>query len=199
MWGATFFDHPLYNEDNRLPDVFMKELDIIFTRLSKDDLLNRFLKGMTQNQNVAGMLWSRCSKTKFCGARRVRMAVCETNGIFNTGAGSLAEIMDMCGITPGANTIIALRKQDNKRIKVAAKKVWVKYREQRRKQRAKRKAKADQNAYQAGTFGLSSKPDNTKSQRKAKRSQKKPVKKADIPITTAMPAFEVVGVSTKKR
>ena len=33
-----------YNEDNRLPEVFMQQLDPIFTRLSKDDLLNRCLK-----------------------------------------------------------------------------------------------------------------------------------------------------------
>lgn len=50
----------LYNEDNRLPEVFMKELQPIFTRLSNDGLLNRCLQGMTQNQNEAanGMLWA---------------------------------------------------------------------------------------------------------------------------------------------
>ena len=36
-----------YNEDNRLPEVFMGELDSVFTRLSKEDLLNRCLIGMT--------------------------------------------------------------------------------------------------------------------------------------------------------
>ena len=43
----------LYNEDYRLSVVFMAELDPICTRLSKDDLLNRGLKGITQNQNEA--------------------------------------------------------------------------------------------------------------------------------------------------
>ena len=68
----------LYNEDNRLPEVFMAELHPIFQRLSKDDLLNRCLNGKTQNQNEAanGILWSKCPKTKFCGARRVRIAAC---------------------------------------------------------------------------------------------------------------------------
>ena len=95
----------------------MKELDPIFTRLSKDELLSRCLKGMTQNQNEAanGMLWSQCPKIKFCGARRVCIAVCETIGLFNTDAGSLAEVMGMCGITPGANTMKALRQQDKKK------------------------------------------------------------------------------------
>ena len=80
--------------------------------------------------------------------------------------------MGMCGITPGANTMKALRQQDKKRITSAAKKVSAKYRDQRRKQRAQRKAKADQNAYQAGAFSLSSKPDDMKTQKKRKRSQR---------------------------
>ena len=56
----------VYNEDNRLPEVFTQQLDPIFTRLSKDDLLNKYLKGMTQNQNEAanGMLWSKCHNDK---------------------------------------------------------------------------------------------------------------------------------------
>jgi hypothetical protein len=58
----------LYNEDNRLPQVFKKELEPIFTRLSNHDLLTRCLKGMTQNQNEAanGVLWSKCPKTRCC-------------------------------------------------------------------------------------------------------------------------------------
>ena len=87
----------LYSEDNRLPEVFMKELQPTFTRLSNDGLLNRCLQGMTQNQNEAanGMLWSRCPKTRFCGARHVRIAVCETVAVFNTGSGSKAVIMNL--------------------------------------------------------------------------------------------------------
>ena len=102
----------LYSEDNRLPEVFMKELQPTFTRLSNDGLLNRCLQGMTQNQNEAanGMLWSRCPKTRFCGARRVRIAVCETVAVFNTGSGSKAVIMNLCGISrPGIQTMRALR------------------------------------------------------------------------------------------
>ena len=151
----------LYKEGNRLPEVFMKELQPIFTRLSNDGLLNRCLQGMTQNQNEAanGMLWSRCPKTRFCGARRVRIAVCETVAVFNTGSGSKAVVMKLCGISrPGIQTMRALRAQDQDRIKAAAKKVSLKYRERRKKLRAQRNAKEDQNAYRPGGFGLSSKP-----------------------------------------
>ena len=105
----------LYNEDNRLPEVFMAELNLIFMRLSKNDLLERCLKGLTQNQNEAidGLLWSKCPKTKFCGARRVRIAESETVAFFNTGTGSKAVNLELCGVTPGAQTMRAHRKQDD--------------------------------------------------------------------------------------
>ena len=183
-----------YSKDNRLPEVFMEEVEPIFSRLSKDDLLNRCLKGMTQNQNETanGMLWSRCPKTKFCGARRVRIAACETVTLFNTGTGSKAVVMELCGLAPGLNTMRALRLQDSKRIKNAAKKVGLKYREQRRKLRAQRKSKADKTAYQPGGFSLSTEPDiPTKPSKKRKRTAK-------IKIKFVMPTMEVIG-KTKKR
>ena len=199
-WKDKLEKPKTYNEDNRLPDVFMKELDPTFTSLSKDELPSRWLKSMTQNQNKAanGMLWSRCAKTKFCAARRVRISVCETIGLFNTGAGSLAKIMGMCGITLGANTMKELRQQDKKGIVSAACKVSAKYGDQRRKRRAQRKTKADQNAYQAGAFSLSSKPDIT-TQKRRKRSEKNSLKQTDVPITLVIPILEVVGISAKKR
>ena len=40
-WKDKLEKTKTYKEDNRLPDVFMKELDPIFTRLSKDELLSR--------------------------------------------------------------------------------------------------------------------------------------------------------------
>ena len=59
-------------------------------------------------------------KTKFCGARRVRIAACETIAVFNTGAASKAVVMNLCGVTPGVQTMRALRKQDLVRIQTAA-------------------------------------------------------------------------------
>ena len=55
-------------------------------------------------------IFTRLSKTRFCGVRRVRIAVCETVPVFNTGAGSKAAVMYLCGITsPGAQTMKAFR------------------------------------------------------------------------------------------
>ena len=161
FWKEQLDDTVTYDQSNRLPEVFMEELAPIFTRLSQDNLLSRCLKGITQNQNEAinGMLWSKCPKIKFCGARKVTIAVCETIALFNTGAASKAIVMDIFGITPGSNTMKALRLQDQSRIKAASKKVSDKYQKQRQKLRAQKKSKGDKTAYQAGGFSLSSQPD----------------------------------------
>ena len=150
---------------------------------------------MTQNQNEAanGVLWSKCPKTKFCGARRVRIAVCETIAMFNTGAASKAVIMDLCGVTPGAHTMKALRKQDDTRLKTAARQVSAKYRERRQKLRSQRKTKGDKNAYQPGGFDVQAKPVDAKRKRAPKKKKKDNL---EPQITFVMPTVEVVG---KKR
>ena len=57
--------------------------------------------------------------------------------------------------TPGAQTMSALRKQDDARIKNAAKKISEKYRKKRQKLRSEKKDKSDKKSYQPGGFGLS--------------------------------------------
>lgn len=53
---------------------------------------------------------------------RSRIAASETTAAFNKGATSKAVVLDLCGVTPGAQTMSALRKQDHVRIKNAVKK-----------------------------------------------------------------------------
>ena len=153
----------------------MEELDPIFTRLSKDDLRSRCLKGMTRNQNEAvnGQLLSKCSKIRFCGARKVCIAVCKTIMVFHTGAASTAVTMELCQITPGVNTMKAFRQQDRSRIKSTSQKVSRKYQKQRQCLLAQRKSKGDESAYQSGGFGLSSIPD--KCGAKKRKLSKKPL------------------------
>jgi hypothetical protein len=57
---------------------------------------------------------------------------------------SKAVVMDIFGITPGTNTMKALRLQDQSRIKAASKKVSDKYQKQRQKLRAQKKSKGDE-------------------------------------------------------
>ena len=155
-WYKFWKDRTSYKEDNRLPSVFFEELKPIFIRLTNDDLLKRCLQGQTQNRNesVNGQLWSKCPKSKYRGKRRVIIAVCETVGVFNTGAASKANLMKSCGISPGLNMLKALRKEDKERIMSAAHKVSSKYRKRRQEIRSKRKSKADKLSYQPGHLAL---------------------------------------------
>ena len=149
--------------------------------------------------HVNGQLWSKCSKTKFCGAKRVCIAVCETVAVFNTGAASKAVTMVMCGVSPGANTMRALRLQDKTRIKSTTQKITSKYRKQRQNLRAKRKSKGDEASYQPGGFSLSSHPDKSepKKRKGKKRSTEEPhsepavVEKAEVRFV--QPEFEVIA------
>ena len=96
FWHDKFHGSKTYDGANRLPGVFLEELKPIFMRLSDDVLLKRCLLGLTQNQNEAinGVLWANCPKTKFCGARKVELVVCETICKFNTAATSRLSILD---------------------------------------------------------------------------------------------------------
>ena len=107
FWADKHNKNTSYDNSNRLPEIFMKEF------LSDDSLLTRSLQKLTQNQNesVNAQLWSRCSKTTFLGVRRVRIAVCETVAVFNTGATNKAAIINLCGVNPAQNIWKALSDQ----------------------------------------------------------------------------------------
>ena len=125
----------------------------------------------------------------------MRIAACETIAAFNTGAASKAVALDLCGVTPVAQTMKALKKQNYVRIKNAAKKVSEKYRKKRQKLRSEKKDKADKKSYQPGGFALSAKPvQNTKPKRK--RAPKK--KNEQFQIKFVMPTFEVVAKKRQK-
>ena len=77
-WKDRFNGSKTYDDDTRLPTVFQPLLKGLFSRLTEKELLERCLKGLTQNQNesINAMLWKRCPKTNFCGKRRVRSGCC---------------------------------------------------------------------------------------------------------------------------
>lgn len=96
FWANRKNNTNTYDNSNRLPEVFMKELEPTFKRLTDDELLTRCLRNITQNQNygVNAQLWSRF-KTTSTGFRRVQIAVCETVIVFNTGAANKAVMINL--------------------------------------------------------------------------------------------------------
>jgi len=196
FWYDKANNTETYDDKSRLPSVFIEELKPIFTRLSDEDLLKRCLEGQTQNRNesVNGKLWSKCPKSRYCGKRRVVIAVCETVGVFNTGAASKATLMNSCGVSPGRNMLKAPRREDHERIVFAAHKVSLRYRKRRQEIRSKKKSKADKLAYQAGAFGTSSKPEAhiIKKKKKPCRKIAKASAVSDLPSTSGVEVTFVV-------
>ena len=126
------------------------------------------------------------------------LAACETIAAFNTGAASKAVVLDLCGVSPGAQTMSALSKQDDVRIKNAAKKVSEKYRKKRQKLRSEKKDTADKKSNQHGGFGLSAKPVNDTATKKKKAAPKKKKNNEQPEIKFVMPTYEVVAERKRK-
>ena len=122
------------------------------------------MKGFTQNQNEAlnGTVWNRCPKTRFCGQRRVQIAVCEAVCVFNCGAGAVFDLLSSVSMKPSTNAVKALHNENKRRLFEAARKISLKARLIRRKKRAEKKSKGHENksiTYLAGSFGIKSTPD----------------------------------------
>jgi len=122
-----------------------------------DVLLNRCLKGLTQNQNEAlnSVLWSKAIKTKFIGRKRLLIAVCNTICQFNTGSAHKASLLESFGLSAGMNSLTGFHRADEERKKNADRKTSLKSRTRRRKLRGLRKSKGEKvkTTYHPGAFG----------------------------------------------
>lgn len=179
-WCKYWTNPNTYSQSNRLPPVFFDLLKPLFNRLSSDDLLSRCQRGFTQNQNesVNGVLWGECSKRKFCGITKLTLAVSQSVGEFNAGAGTTALLMKKAGIGLASSSMRSFRAKDRKRILFAAKKITLKARTHRQKLRIARKASKSKTDYKAGSFDLKQHPEKyiqAPSKRKSTSVQKEAV------------------------
>ena len=161
-WIDSINGTQTYSEENRLAVVFKEELKPIFERFSDAELLGRCFKGLTQNQNksINNVLWSMCPKTKLCCRQKVLLAVACSILKFNIGGASKAYILKCIGVKPKCNMLLALRRQNSKRVCHSMRKISIKERESRRERRADRKRKvATKISFLSGGFGLSIEPE----------------------------------------
>ena len=164
FWKDKGNNTKTYSEEHRLPSVFFNLLKPTYDRLSDVTLLQRCLKGITQNQNESlhGMLWRRCPKTCFSGKRKVKIAACLSVGNFNIGASAIADVLKALDIKCGNQTLRYFRNADKSRLKGAAIKVSKKYKDRRQKLRSMKKRKLDkkEKGYLSGAFGLCAQPES---------------------------------------
>ena len=78
----------LLKPDPGLPVEVIVELKTIYSRLSEDALLTRYLDGNTQNQNESlnGMIWAQVPKEVFVGAYVLHLGVFNAVSHFNIGS-----------------------------------------------------------------------------------------------------------------
>ena len=110
-----------YNAADCLPEVFLEVLRPTFMTLSDAKLLERCVRGTTQNPNecINSMVWVRCPKHKHHGAKVIRCVVASAVCHFHRGAESRKRIMDKLSIPGGEHTSHAFGLKDRKRLRKA--------------------------------------------------------------------------------
>jgi len=102
-----------------LPEVFFELLKPTFMTLSETQLLQRCVRGATQNRNecIDGLVWARCPKHKHHGTKVIRCAVASTVCHFHSGAASRARIMQRLAIPAEEHTHKASEEKDKRRLR----------------------------------------------------------------------------------
>ena len=132
----------------------------VFDRLSEESLLQRCLKGSTQNRNESlhATVWDRCPKSQSGTPKTVETAIGLAVINFNDGAEPLADIMQKMGLDSGSYTVKGLRKRDHKRLYHAKLKTSEQGKKRRKRLRNVKKGFEDKRKqkeglmYQAGAF-----------------------------------------------
>ena len=110
-----------YKDDDCSPEVFLELLRPTFMTLSDTKLLERCIRGTTQNPNecINGTAWVRCPKHKHRGAKvphyAAALAICH----FHKGVDCRNETMDKLSIPGGSHTTHSFRLKNNKRLRKA--------------------------------------------------------------------------------
>ncbi|MEG7524040.1 MAG: hypothetical protein M3H12_13215, partial [Chromatiales bacterium] len=138
------------------PEVAIHVKDV-YTRLADKSLLERCLKGQTQNPNESlhSKIWAKCPKTGFVGLQRVLSATCAAVAEFNSGVEvTMRRLCDAMGIASGERLVASAEKADRKRLRGAEQQAQASTKAARRARRVTRAAEADASAsdYAAGAF-----------------------------------------------
>ena len=144
---------PEYKHHNILPAAVMDAIKPTYICLTERSLLERCLRGATQNQNEAfnGLIWSLCPKVTFCCAAVVEIASYLAVAHFNNGAVCLLKVLADMGCARGLFTERLLVKLDEERVSAAQKKMKEEEKCRRKQWRRRRKGLEEQNIEEEGT------------------------------------------------
>ena len=115
-----------------------------FEALCDDVLLERCLKGATQNRIESfNIIWSKAPKTEYCSLATIETAVSHTTIIFNSGAVAL-EVLEGLGLEVGLLCMATLSAHDKVHVQKSVRKE-----EEVAKKRRKRKRQTEMSVEEA--------------------------------------------------
>ncbi|KAJ8043442.1 hypothetical protein HOLleu_10523 [Holothuria leucospilota] len=90
-----------FKHKHSIPESVMEAIKPIYVRLSADELLKKCLDFISQNGNESlnHVIWNRCPKDRFFGAKRVRWAASDAACSFNDGIKSRKTVMELLKIS----------------------------------------------------------------------------------------------------
>lgn len=142
--------------DPPLSDAVLGVIRPIYEDLTSNDLLERCLGALTQNNNESlnSTIWMFAPKHLHCGKRTVDIANYLAVVIFNEGFRPILKIMDVLGIKIGPNAKQYAECRDNERIEQSERRASAASKEARA---ARREASAAQNSFfeaeEGGLYG----------------------------------------------
>ena len=113
-----------YKHSGNLASAILDEVKPIYLRLTDRPLLERCVRGATQNANEAlnRSIWHMCPKESFCGVEAVETAVCLAIIINNCGHAKLASVIERLDCEVGHFTSAELARLDASKTKYKARK-----------------------------------------------------------------------------
>ncbi|KAJ8039105.1 hypothetical protein HOLleu_16723 [Holothuria leucospilota] len=107
-----------YKHKNSIPAVVMEAIKPVYTRLTSNELLSKCLDCITQNPNESlnNLIWKRCPKDTFVGAKKIRWGTADAVAIFNDGMSSRIQVLKDLGIKDTTLTEYSLIKSDKRRL-----------------------------------------------------------------------------------
>lgn len=114
------YDH---SKHFHLPEIVMNEIKPTFEALSKTDLLEKCLKGKSQNPNESlnNVIWSRIPKRTFVRLDTLKFGVYEAVLSFNDGYISKINLIEQLGLKIGKNMVLAMLRLDRDRVRKSEK------------------------------------------------------------------------------
>ena len=145
--------YPDYEHICTLPDAVVSELTPIYERLSKPELLDKCLHGLTQNacESFNYLVWQRCPKEHFSGQDYLDFAIADAVVYFNDGKRGHSYIFPLLGLKMGLHSKVYYEIRDSRRISASIRKSSEKEKKIRQAKRSMKKAEEDRDKQSEGT------------------------------------------------